>query len=109
MDILRAKQHGRPFVRPVPLSAVEVVGLTMLALLPGAIHICLRYRLGPYRCDGRKWNYDLRDISDCWDHMRLSFYVDEGHPLLMLLWLNTGLSIPWLMLIISVVRHRPVV
>jgi hypothetical protein len=106
-ELLRTKQRrGQPVRRPAPLSAPEFVMIAVLTAAPFFLHLYLQYRLGPYRLDGRLWTHNLWS-DDTWDYMRPATYSDGAQFLLMLLWIDTALIVPWVLEIVSLVHHRP--
>jgi len=95
MELLHAKQqHGRDIQRSEPLSAPLFVFTSLLVAAPFYLHLYFVYLLGPYRLDGQRWPLHFWK-EDYWEYTRPSMYADGAQFLLMLLWIDIALIVPW--------------
>jgi len=80
---------GGNFVRPKPMSRVVFWFECALVEAPFMAIFYLRYRLGPYRIDGRLWVVRLLETTR---HLMPSTYREDGWFLLRFLWITHGLD-----------------
>jgi len=91
-----ATPAGGHFVRPKPMSRVVFWLECIVVLAPFMVIFYLRYRLGPYRTDGRLWVVSLLETR----HLMPSTYREDGWFLLRLLWITMALTIPWTLFVV---------
>lgn len=96
------KAHIR---RPTPISRPIFALEVSLAVLPMLLTLYLRYRLGPYRRDGSSWTADFLRVLPVYLLPRT--YTEAARPLLLLLWVDYALIIPWLILIVLSLGNGP--
>jgi hypothetical protein len=88
---LRA-QAGYPR-RPTPLSKPMTMTLCALAMLPLMVNLYIRYRLGPYRLDGKSWTVSL--TRETYTYFMRKTYSSDATGWLYALWLSMILLAPW--------------
>ena len=103
--LVHGAAHDRPVTRPTPISRPVFALWLTLTVLPFLVGLYLRYRLGPYRLDGQPWTVSFYDIA--WRYMRPSTYAEQARPLLHLLWFSVAIFPPWVFLIASRIKDRP--
>ncbi len=96
------KAHVR---RPTPTSRPIFALEVSLAVLPMILTLYLRYRLGPYRRDESSWTADFWRVGPVYLLPRT--YTEAARPLLLLLWVDCALIIPWLILIVIALGNGP--
>jgi hypothetical protein len=106
LDLMRRNADKQPSMRPMPLSRPAFALIEFIALLPVVLNLYLRYRLGPYRLDGKLWTASFGDVS--LRYVRPSTYADEALPLLYLLWIDMVLIVPWALYIVFKFADAPI-
>lgn len=98
-------EKGQTKRRSVPVSRQLFAAVLTIGLLPIYFHFYLRYRLGPYRRDGARWTRTLWSVT--WRYMLRDAYDEAGHRLLVLLWIDTVVIIPWIFVVVLILGDRP--
>lgn len=106
MVLVHGAARGGPVKRPMPVSRPVFALLLTLVVMPLLLSLYLRYRLGPYRLDGKRWTVSFWDVS--WRYMRPSTYAEGAGPLLLLLWISVGIFVPWVFLIVAIAKDKPI-
>jgi hypothetical protein len=105
LALVRGNSPGPPHrLRPIsrPLLALIIAA----ALLPMMLHLYIRYRLAPYRFDGKPWTVSL--TSEFYTYLRFGTYAREAQSLVILLWVTLAACLPWALLIVYPLRDVPI-
>jgi len=105
LALVHGNSPGPPH-RPQPISRPLFALITAVALAPMMLHLYVRYRLGPYRLDGKPWTVSL--TSEFYTFMRFGTYTRQAESLVILLWVTLGACVPWVLLIVYPIRDVPI-
>jgi hypothetical protein len=107
MRSVHRKVNGALFRRPQPISWLFSLIIVEIALFPLMLILYLRYRLGPYRLDGKPWTVSL--TSETYTYLMLKTYRPEASSLVVALWAAMLLLAPWsLFMILFFLYKKPI-
>jgi hypothetical protein len=107
MQSVHRKMNGSPIRRPWPIPRLLSLAIAEIALLPLMLILYLRYRLGPYRLDGKSWTVSL--TSESYTYLMFKTYRPEASSLVVALWAAMLLLVPWsLFMILFFLYNKPI-